>query len=89
MEYIRLEMKNPNLNPPSEIILPDGYSIRLFTTGDEYNWARIAYEADEFNSTDEAMDYFEKHFGPYKSKLFDSCFFCCDSHGTPIGSGTA
>lgn len=55
-------MKNINLNPLSKTILQDGYLIRLFTTGDEYNWTKIIYKADEFIGIDEAMDYFDEHF---------------------------
>ena len=82
-------MINSDLNSSSKIILTEGYSIRLFTSGDEYHWARIAYEAEEFSCVEEAMDYFEEHFGPHKATLLDCCFFCCDIHGIPIGSATA
>lgn len=89
MEYIALKMVNNKLSLPPKIELPEGYSIRLFQQGDELHWARIAQEADEFDSIEDGLKYFNNHFGPKKSQLLDRCFLCCDEKGLPIGSSTA
>jgi Predicted acetyltransferase len=89
MEYVKLQMLNKNLILPPKIETPTGYTIRMFKSGDEKNWARIAYEADEFDSINEASDYFYKHFDQRIEELHSCCFFCCDKSGLPIGSATA
>ena len=89
MEYIGLKMINKRLGLPLKIELPEGYQMRLFQKGDELHWARIAYEAEVFDSIEAGVEYFNSHFATQESRLFERCFFCCDINGLPIGSSMA
>ncbi len=89
MEYIGLSMISNKLLPPENVVFPIGYSYRLFQDGDEFNWARITYEADEFDSINDALNYFNEHFVTRKEKLYNCCYFCFNSDGRPVGTATA
>lgn len=86
MEYIGLSMVGNNLTPPDEVVFPEGYTFRLFQDGDEHHWARIAYEADEFDTIPAALNYFSEHFASQKEKLYSCCFFCCNAGKMPVGT---
>lgn len=89
MEYVKLHMSSRQLLPPTQVRFPDGYSFRLFQPGDELHWARIAHEAEQFASIDEACTYFHNEFINHSDRLMEGCFFCCDRDGVPVGTATA
>jgi len=89
MEYIKLYMNSRRLLPPSQVRFPDGYSFRLFQPGDELQWARIAYEAEQFASIEEACAYFREEFMNRIDRLMEGCYLCCDRSGIPVGTATA
>jgi len=89
MEYVRLYMSSRQLLPPTQVVFPDGYSFRLFQPGDEFHWARIACEAEQFTSSDIACTYFHNEFMNHPERVMEGCFFCCDGNGMPVGSATA
>ena len=89
MEYNGLSMVSNNLTPPDEVVFPEGYTFRLFQDGDDHHWARIAYEADEFDTIPAALNHFSEHFAIRKEKLYNCCFFCCYAGKMPVGTATA
>ncbi len=89
MEYIKLYMNSRQLLPPTQVRFPEGYSYRVFQPGDELQWARIAFEAEQFPSIPEASAYFHDEFMSHIDRVLQGCFFCCDSNGIPVGTATA
>ncbi|MCL2377089.1 MAG: GNAT family N-acetyltransferase [Defluviitaleaceae bacterium] len=69
--------------------LPEGYSFRFFTAGDETEWARIETSVLEFDAVDDALDYFKREFLPHIELLQERCVFVVDADGMPIATATA
>ncbi|NLC68422.1 MAG: GNAT family N-acetyltransferase [Clostridiaceae bacterium] len=70
--------------------LPAGYYIRKYRIGEEGIWAEIETAAGEFKTEKEALDYFEKEFGPYRHEMEERCFFVIHKDsGRAIGTTTA
>ena len=67
-------------------VLPDGFSFRFFTAGDEEHWARIEASVLEFDSATEAKDYFEKSYIPHMKHLQKRCIFVCNKDELPIAT---
>ena len=88
-----LEMKIEDLscfpNPDSATFsfpLPEGYSFRMYTPGDEKEWIRVQDEADDYTDADENL--FNQEFGSHRSELPRRMAFL--KHGDRvIGSATA
>jgi len=70
-------------------ILPDGFSFRFFTAGDEIHWARIEASVLEFDSVDLARSYFEMSYLPHKENLEKRCVFVVDRSGLPIATASS
>lgn len=86
--YIPLVMSHGCLLHTPDAGLPEGYSLRLFRPGDEAYWAEIVTAAGEFDTAEEALDYFHSHFGPHYDALADRCLFLLDGSGRPVGTST-
>ena len=54
-------------SPSSGRKLPEGYSFRMYTPGDEKEWVRIQDSADDYIAVDEIL--FEREFGSNKEEL--------------------
>ncbi len=70
-------------------VLPEGYSFRLYESGDEKHWATIETSVDEFESTDHALAYFDREFAPNAAEMKRRCTFVCDPAGLPVATATA
>ena len=75
-----------NITSPS---LPDGFSFRFFEAGDEAHWARIEASVLEFNSVDDAQNYFEMSYLPHKEHLQMRCVFVLNKDRLPIATATS
>jgi ribosomal protein S18 acetylase RimI-like enzyme len=73
----------------SDPVLPNGYTFRLYNDGDEINWARIETSVLEFESENDAYDYFTKIFIPRIDELKSRCVFVLNQDGLPIATTTA
>lgn len=73
----------------SKQTLPDGYSFRFFKQGDESHWARIEKSVLEFNSENEAKEYFINSYLPYRQDLRKRCLFVINPDGLPIATTNA
>lgn len=70
----------------TEIVLPTGYQLRNYQTGDEKAWAKLEYEIGDFASVNEAEEYFLSHYGQNIDSLKERCFFVIDDQEQVVGS---
>lgn len=70
----------------TEIVLPAGYHLRNYRTGDEKAWANLEYEIGDFASVVEAEEYFISQYGHNTDALRDRCFFVTDAQEHVVGS---
>ena len=60
LPYYNIIMKRQEGTKTPNPILPKGFSFNLYTEGDEIYWAKIETLVGEFDSIEEALDYFGK-----------------------------
>lgn len=68
-------------------ISKNDFHIRKYKNGDEKYWAEIEYKIGDFNSVEEALDYFVQNYN--LDELVNKCFFAETSDGKVIGTCTA
>lgn len=68
--------------------LPEEYKFQLYADGDEKSWAEIMISVGEFDSYEEALEYFEKEYLPYKNELMRRALFIETADGKKIGTLT-
>ena len=71
---------------PAEPILPEGFFLRPYTPGDEALWAALEYEAGDFDSPQEAEDYFCRTYLPHADALRQRCWFVMAPEGDCAGT---
>lgn len=89
MKRISVTMVRENLSDIPQYSLPEGFQIRLFSEGDEHNWARIETEVDEFEDKETALERFAKEFSPFMDDMSKRCLFIENEHGETIATTTA
>ncbi|OZU89405.1 GNAT family N-acetyltransferase [Virgibacillus indicus] len=89
MKRIPLKMIRRDLENIPEYSLPAGFQIRTFRKGDEYNWAEIETNVNEFKNEEAALERFNKEFGPYIDEMSKRCLFIENEHGKAIATTTA
>ena len=72
-----------------DLVLPNGYTFRLYNNGDEIHWARIETSVLEFDSETDAYDYFLKTYITRIDELKSRCVFVLYQDGLPIATTTA
>ena len=68
------------------VSLPEGYSFKMYTEGDEKHWAKLEYEIGDFSSVEEAEMYFKTNYCNQIDELKKRCVFVVDSYGNIVGS---
>jgi GNAT superfamily N-acetyltransferase len=88
-ENRRVTMICGDLDGVPEHPVPEGYTNRWYTPGDQTAWTKIQAGADPFNSIGAGL--FEREFGDDMQVLGRrQCFLCKDGHeGGEIGTATA
>lgn len=70
---------------PTEVILPDGFSIVPYRGGYEKAWAKLEYAIEDFDSEAEAESYFVSTYLPDGEKR-KNCLFLLNPEKQVIGS---
>ena len=86
--FYRVMMKREKGSPLKEFKLPDGFVFSLFSSGDEKEWAEIETSVGEFDTKEDALEYFQKNYLPYLNELERRCIFIEDDKGKKIGTLT-
>ena len=71
-----------------QAILPEGYSFKNFSAGDEIHWAEIEASVGEFASTEEAEYYFKTEYLPFLKELERRSIFIETVKGEKIATFT-
>ena len=72
----------------SEIILKSGYRFKNYEPGDENSWAKLEYDIGDFDSVNEAKEYFTDNYCK-NQEIRKRCFFVLNSENEIVGSCTA
>lgn len=72
-----------------ETPLPEGFRVRGYRPGDEAAWAALEYEIGDFDTPEEARDYFAAVYGAHPRELARRCLFAEDGQGRAVGTCTA
>lgn len=70
----------------TKITLPPGFSFRMFQKGDEKLWAALEYEIGDFNSLEEAENYFISTYCSNENELRKRCLFVINASNKVVGS---
>ncbi|HHV95996.1 MAG TPA: GNAT family N-acetyltransferase [Clostridiaceae bacterium] len=66
------------------------FFIRNYKKGEETFWAEVETAAGEFKTKEDALERFEKEFGPYRNEMEERCFFIVHKESDRIiGTATA
>ena len=88
-KHIIMEIEHQDLLAIPEPSLPEGFSFCFFNKGMEQDWARIETSVLEFETEDEALDYFQRDYLPFEKQLEQRCLFIKDKEGVPVATATA
>lgn len=87
--YFNIIMKRKADTPVPSIDLPSGYSFVSFSVDCQCAWAEIETSVGEFDSTDEALEYFNENYLSYPNEVERRTFFIQNSEGEKIATATA
>ena len=68
------------------VLLPDGYSFKMYDEGDEKYWSKLEYEIGDFSSVEEAEIYFKTNYCVQIDELKKRCVFVVDAYSDVVGS---
>lgn len=88
LPYYNIIMKRLKGTDYSPAILPQGYAFKPFEPGDERVWSEIMVAVGEFDTKEEASEYFEANYLPYPEALRSRAFFIVDTSGACVATLT-
>lgn len=71
------------------IVLPAGFTYKMYEAGDEQHWAELETSVNEFENKSDALAYFNRVFMPYKDILASRMCFILDSDGNYVATASA
>lgn len=86
---IVMKLAEEKISSLASPVLPEGFRFKLYEKGDEKTWAEIEASVSEFDSEQEALDYFVKEYAPFYKDLEKRCVFVVNKEGVPIATATA
>jgi GNAT superfamily N-acetyltransferase len=89
VERIPVVMVHRALWEAPSFLLPEGYCINSFSSGDERLWAKIATAAGEFEKEEIALKHFHSEFGNREGELENRCFFLGTADQKKVGTAMA
>ncbi|MDR2558709.1 MAG: GNAT family N-acetyltransferase [Oscillospiraceae bacterium] len=87
--FVKVLMKRKAGIPVPEASLPDGFKFVFFKAGDEKYWAEIEASVLEFDSEQQALEYFRERFLPHLPELEKRCIFVENARGEKISTSMA
>jgi GNAT superfamily N-acetyltransferase len=84
---MKLDNKKNNFN--EDILLPKGYSFKMYEPGYEEYWAETETEVLEYKSKEEALEYFKKELIPYQEELKKRMVFIFNEEGIAVANACA
>ncbi len=74
LPYAEIWMTRPLQLPVPMTPLAEGFEFRTYQKGDESAWSEIETSVGEFQTTDEALEYFQKNLLLILKNLKEGCF---------------
>lgn len=87
--YYNLIMKRKAGSPIPSGVLPEGYRFVPYTAGLEADWAAIETSVGEFDSVQEALEYFQKGYLSYPKEAERRTIFVQSEDGKLVATATA
>lgn len=88
--YFPIIMCLPNGTPLPEVpLLPEGYSYKLYTHGNEVDWCAVEVSVHEFDNAEKARECFQETFMAHEPELFRRMVFIVDPDGRIVANATA
>lgn len=88
VDYYRVVMLR-NEVPIKIFDLPEGYSFKFYSPGDEVHWANLEVSVDEFTCKEKAIDYFRREYDSDQYDIKQRCFFVLDKNQDYVATATA
>jgi ribosomal protein S18 acetylase RimI-like enzyme len=88
LPYYNIIMKRRKGTVIPKVILPESFIFSFYSEGDERSWADIMTSVGEFDSYDEAYEYYIKEYTPHKDELKRRSLFIATKDGDKIGTLT-
>lgn len=89
LPYAEIWMTRPLQQNVPITPLAEGFEFRFYQKEDESAWAEIETSVGEFQTTDEALEYFQQNFAPYPEELERRMFFVETKKGEKVATCTA
>ena len=70
----------------TSVLLPEGYSFKMYNKGDEKHWAELECEIGDFSYVEEAETHFRRNYCNQIDELKKRCVFVVDDKGNVVGS---
>jgi RimJ/RimL family protein N-acetyltransferase len=87
--YIKIFMRRDGNKPLPVCDIPQGYRYVFYAPGDIASWAVIETSVGEFDTIQEAEDYFKKEFLPFEEELKRRMVFIETENGEKVATATA
>lgn len=86
--YYNVIMCRKEKTPIPKISLPNGFYFEGFSKGDELAWAKIEYSVGEFNSINEALEYFKINYLCFEEEIKRRLIFVGNDQGEKVATFT-
>lgn len=87
--YLNIVMQRKANTSIPQYVLPQGYRFVQFSPGDEIQWAEIETSVGEFDSVQEALNYFQENYLAYPGEVERRTIFVQTTEGEKVGTVTS
>lgn len=84
--FYNVIMRCDGTEVPGNPCLPAGYEFCTFQSGDEIRWAQMEVDNNDFDSVEEAVQYFQEKYLEYPEKLKESFIGVRDRNSVLCGA---
>lgn len=88
LPYYNIIMKRYKGAEVPRVDLPEGYYFKSYEEGDETSWAKIMVSVGEFDTIDEALEYFKTEYLTHMESLKIRHLFICDPSNNYVATLT-
>ena len=89
IKHYGVVMRKDSLNQIPNCELSPDFRFVTYQPGDEQAWAAIEMSVEDFDSHQEALNYFKKEFAPKLESLQKHMLFIENTHGEKVATATA
>lgn len=86
IEFKNIIMRCDCIKNIEDIKLPIGYNFKTFEIGDEKQWARLEYKVGDFDTINEAIDYFKMNYMNDIDEIKKRCILVVNKNNQIVSS---